>query len=93
MACAGCRWAKSILYHEKARDEFRAFFERKDTFALGVCNGCQMMSALKDLIPGMSAGVLRHRRAGTVVCQLMWILVGAGKTISHWLQPEMFPLF
>jgi phosphoribosylformylglycinamidine synthase len=45
-------WAKSILYHARARDEFAAFFARADTFALGVCNGCQMMAALKALIPG-----------------------------------------
>ena len=47
------RWAKSILYHENARSEFSRFFQRPDTFALGVCNGCQMMSALKELIPGV----------------------------------------
>ncbi|MFA5264186.1 MAG: phosphoribosylformylglycinamidine synthase [Opitutaceae bacterium] len=49
---AGEGWAKSILFNEKARGEFKAFFERKDTFALGVCNGCQMMSNLHSLIPG-----------------------------------------
>lgn len=48
-------WAKSILYNPRARDEFAAFFARADTFALGVCNGCQMMSALKALIPGADA--------------------------------------
>jgi phosphoribosylformylglycinamidine synthase len=48
-------WAKSILYHARARDEFDAFFNRSDTFALGVCNGCQMMAALKELIPGATA--------------------------------------
>jgi phosphoribosylformylglycinamidine synthase len=48
-------WAKSILFHARARDEFQAFFERRDSFALGVCNGCQMMSALAELIPGASA--------------------------------------
>jgi len=48
-------WAKSILYHARARDEFAAFFDRADTFALGVCNGCQMMAALKALIPGADA--------------------------------------
>jgi len=48
-------WAKSILYNARARDEFAAFFGRPDTFALGVCNGCQMMAALRDLIPGASA--------------------------------------
>ena len=49
---AGGGWAKSILYHSRTRDEFAAFFARSDTFALGVCNGCQMMSHLRDLIPG-----------------------------------------
>jgi phosphoribosylformylglycinamidine synthase len=48
-------WAKSILYNPRARDEFAAFFTRPDTFALGVCNGCQMMAALKELIPGAQA--------------------------------------
>ena len=49
---AGGGWAKSILYHSRTRDQFAAFFERGDIFALGVCNGCQMLSHLKDLIPG-----------------------------------------
>ena len=49
---AGKGWARTILFNPRARDEFTAFFGRDDTFALGVCNGCQMMSALKDLIPG-----------------------------------------
>ncbi len=48
-------WAKSALYNARARDEFSAFFARPDTFALGVCNGCQMMAALKELIPGADA--------------------------------------
>jgi phosphoribosylformylglycinamidine synthase len=49
---AGEGWAKSILFNELARDEFTGFFERNATFTLGVCNGCQMLSALKELIPG-----------------------------------------
>jgi len=50
---AGQGWAKSILMHEEnARPEFQKFFERKDTFALGVCNGCQMLSRIAELIPG-----------------------------------------
>ncbi len=49
---AGGGWAKSVLYHSRTRDQFAAFFERSDTFALGVCNGCQMLSQLKELIPG-----------------------------------------
>ena len=49
---AGQGWAKTILFNARARDQFAAFFGRQDTFALGVCNGCQMMSALKEVIPG-----------------------------------------
>jgi phosphoribosylformylglycinamidine synthase len=49
---AGQGWAKSILLHGNAREELANFFKRPDTFALGVCNGCQMFSRLKELIPG-----------------------------------------
>ncbi len=49
---AGGGWAASILHNERARNEFEAFFQRADSFALGVCNGCQMMSRLKEIIPG-----------------------------------------
>ncbi len=49
---AGEGWAKSILFNARARDQFEAFFKRSDAFALGVCNGCQMMSNLHALIPG-----------------------------------------
>ncbi len=49
---AGAGWAKSILFNARAREEFVRFFARQDAFALGVCNGCQMMSALRELIPG-----------------------------------------
>jgi len=49
---AGGGWAKSILFNLRARAEFEAFFQRGDTFGLGVCNGCQMMAHLRGLIPG-----------------------------------------
>ncbi len=49
---AGGGWAKSILFNERAREAFAAFFARPDSFGLGICNGCQMMSQLKDIIPG-----------------------------------------
>ncbi|MGB0722550.1 MAG: phosphoribosylformylglycinamidine synthase [Gammaproteobacteria bacterium] len=49
---AGEGWAKSILFNGSVRDGFQAFFERTDRFALGVCNGCQMLSNLHELIPG-----------------------------------------
>jgi phosphoribosylformylglycinamidine synthase len=51
---AGGGWAKTILHNPRAKDDFNAFFERKDVFGLGVCNGCQMFSHLRDLIPGAS---------------------------------------
>ncbi|WP_372833985.1 phosphoribosylformylglycinamidine synthase [Pontibacterium sp.] len=49
---AGEGWAKSILFNTRARDQFQSFFTREDTFALGICNGCQMLSNLHELIPG-----------------------------------------
>ena len=49
---AGEGWAKSILFNDRARGEFETFFNRQDTLSLGVCNGCQMLSTLKELIPG-----------------------------------------
>ncbi len=48
----GSGWARSILFNKKLKAMFKKFFHRKDTFSLGVCNGCQMLSQLKDLIPG-----------------------------------------
>jgi len=52
---AGEGWAKSILFNSRVRDEFETFFHRPQTLALGVCNGCQMMSNLRELIPGSEA--------------------------------------
>jgi phosphoribosylformylglycinamidine synthase len=52
---AGEGWAKSILFNPAVRDLFAEFFGRRDTFALGVCNGCQMLAALRSLIPGAAA--------------------------------------
>ncbi|MCE8033396.1 phosphoribosylformylglycinamidine synthase [Billgrantia tianxiuensis] len=49
---AGGGWAKSVLFNPRAREQFAAFFERDDSFGLGVCNGCQMFAQLKELIPG-----------------------------------------
>ncbi|MDN3680056.1 phosphoribosylformylglycinamidine synthase [Vibrio tapetis subsp. quintayensis] len=49
---AGEGWAKSVLFNEQARNQFEGFFKREDTFSLGVCNGCQMLSNLRELIPG-----------------------------------------
>ncbi len=49
---AGSGWAKTILFNERLKESFTAFFAREDTFSLGVCNGCQMMSQLRDIVPG-----------------------------------------
>lgn len=64
---AGQGWAKSVLLQTEGqtdvRQEFKAFFERKDTFTLGVCNGCQFLSRLKELIPGADAWPTFDRNA------------------------------
>jgi len=52
---AGSGWAKTILFNERLKESFTEFFERGDTFSLGVCNGCQMMSQLREIIPGAKA--------------------------------------
>jgi phosphoribosylformylglycinamidine synthase len=49
---AGEGWGKSILYNDGLKDSFEQFFNRNDTFAIGVCNGCQMLSSIKQLVPG-----------------------------------------
>lgn len=48
---AGSGWANSVLFHDELRMQFAQFFHRSETFSLGVCNGCQMMAQLKDLMP------------------------------------------
>ncbi len=52
---AGEGWARSIMFNPSLAEQFEAFFARRDTFALGVCNGCQMMAALSPIIPGAQA--------------------------------------
>jgi len=52
---AGEGWAKTILFNAALKEQFAAFFGREDTFGMGVCNGCQMMSNLKGIIPGAEA--------------------------------------
>ena len=60
---AGQGWAKSVLLHPATRKQFQEFFERKDTFSLGVCNGCQFLSRIKELIPGAQGWPLFGRNA------------------------------
>jgi len=52
---AGSGWAKTILFNDQLKEMFAEFFERPDSFSLGVCNGCQMMAQLRDIIPGTAA--------------------------------------
>jgi len=52
---AGSGWARTILFNERLKDSFEQFFHRPDTFSLGVCNGCQMMAQLREIIPGAAA--------------------------------------
>jgi phosphoribosylformylglycinamidine synthase len=79
---AGEGWAKSILFHARARDLFAAFFARPDTFALGVCNGCQMLSALKEIIPGADAWprFVRNRSDG-FEARVAMVEVAAGPSV------------
>ena len=60
---AGTGWARSILFNPRARDQFTAFFARPETFTLGVCNGCQMLAQLHELIPGSAGWPLFRRNA------------------------------
>ncbi|MCD0188404.1 phosphoribosylformylglycinamidine synthase [Acinetobacter sp. PW68] len=63
---AGGGWAKSVLFNPKLRDQFEKFFNRQETFSLGICNGCQMLSQLAPLIPGSEAWPRFHRNTSEV---------------------------
>ena len=52
---AGSGWAKTILFNQRLEEQFREFFERLETFSLGICNGCQMMAQLRSIIPGAAS--------------------------------------
>jgi phosphoribosylformylglycinamidine synthase len=62
---AGSGWAKTILFNEDLRAQFATFFARPDTFSLGVCNGCQMMAQLADIIPGAEGWPCFERNLST----------------------------
>ncbi len=71
---AGQGWAKTILFNPRARDEFQSFLARPDRFALGVCNGCQMFAALKDIVPGATHWPM-FRRNRSEQFEARWTLV------------------
>ena len=78
---AGQGWGKSILFNERTRDEFESFFNRKDSFALGVCNGCQMLSGIKELIPGAEHWPgFTHNLSGQFEARL--VLAGVQQNVS-----------
>ncbi len=62
---AGSGWAKTILFNERLKEMFAEFFQRADSFALGVCNGCQMMAQLREIIPGAAAWPLFGRNVSS----------------------------
>ena len=82
---AGEGWAKSILFNPRARDEFEAFFRRGDSFGLGVCNGCQMMSNLHEMIPGAD-GWPRFVRNTSEQFEARFALVEVTKSASLFMQ-------
>lgn len=82
---AGGGWAKSVLFHSRARADFSAFFERSGTFTLGVCNGCQMVSNLAELIPG-AEGFPRFVRNRSEQFEARLALVRVEKSRSVLLQ-------
>lgn len=79
---AGEGWAKSILFNAEIRDAFGAFFLRPEVFSLGVCNGCQMLSGLRDLIPGASAWPwFRRNRSEQFEARLSLVEVPKSKSL------------
>ncbi|WP_203141870.1 phosphoribosylformylglycinamidine synthase [Marinobacter mangrovi] len=82
---AGEGWAKSILFNERVREQFAGFFTRTDTLALGVCNGCQMLSNLHELIPG-TAHWPRFVRNESEQFEARLVMVEVQKSPSQFLQ-------
>lgn len=79
---AGVGWARSITFNAQLRDQFEAFFERRDTFGLGVCNGCQMFAELADIIPGAAAWPrFTHNRSQRFEARLSQVEVLASPSI------------
>ncbi|MBI2384067.1 MAG: phosphoribosylformylglycinamidine synthase [Gammaproteobacteria bacterium] len=79
---AGQGWAKSILFNARAREQFQAFFAREDRFALGVCNGCQMFAALKDVVPGAQHWpAFRRNRSEQFEARWTMVEIQPGKSI------------
>ena len=79
---AGQGWARSILFNTRLADQFEAFFSHPEHFALGVCNGCQMMASLKDIIPGADAWpAFSHNRSRQFEARLSLVEIEASPSI------------
>ena len=79
---AGQGWAKSILFNATLAEEFARFFANPATFALGVCNGCQMLSGLKSIIPGAEHWPsLRRNRSEQYEARLVLLKVSTGDSL------------
>jgi phosphoribosylformylglycinamidine synthase len=79
---AGQGWAKSVLFNQRLRDEFTEFFGRADSFALGVCNGCQMMAHLAPIIPGAAAWpTFRRNRSEQFEARVVMVEIPASPSI------------
>lgn len=79
---AGGGWAKSILFHSSTREQFTHFFHRPETFSLGVCNGCQMLSHLKELIPGAEQwSTFTHNQSAQFEARLSQIKIAASPSV------------
>jgi phosphoribosylformylglycinamidine synthase len=79
---AGGGWAKSILFNPRVREEFANFFARSDSFTLGVCNGCQMLSVLAELIPGAAPWPrFRANRSGQFEARLSLVEVLPSRSV------------
>ncbi len=91
---AGRGWANSVLWNPRARDAFETFFHRDDTFALGVCNGCQMISSLRDLIPGAASwpGFERNRSEQFEARLLMVEVLDSPSIMFEGMQGSVMPL-
>ncbi|HEY7905470.1 MAG TPA: phosphoribosylformylglycinamidine synthase, partial [Wenzhouxiangella sp.] len=79
---AGLGWARSILFNATLKDAFQRFFDDPNHFALGVCNGCQMLSALREIIPGTSAWPdFRHNQSQQFEARLTMVKIEASLSV------------
>ncbi|KAJ3048760.1 hypothetical protein HK097_010230 [Rhizophlyctis rosea] len=91
---AGAGWAKSILLNSYARSEFEKFFNRKDTFTIGICNGCQMLSVLKPLIPGAEKwpAFLRNKSEQFEARVAMTEILASNSILLRGMEGSRFPI-